>query len=223
MPLPSPSENAAIGLIKALGGNPDNTASFDLVRAWMQAEGTSNPSANNFITKINNPLDTSLKEPGSSNFNSDGVQSYPSLSEGIKANASTLNESQYSVLKKAIVGGNVKEFFSKQGIDELQTYGGFSSYSQAEQYAKGVASDYTSLTGSTSPLAGVGSVDTSIGSVGSNAQTTVSNAASGIGGAVSGIEKFFTGSSFRDSMLMIGGIIVIIVLMALIIYKGISS
>ena len=216
MPLPSPSENAAIGLIKALGGNPNNTRSFDLVRAWMRAEGTSNPSSPNFVVKINNPLDSSLKEPGSTNYNSAGVQNYPTISSGIKANASTLSEPQYRILKQAIVKGSVKEFFSKQGVGEMKTYGGFASNASALKYAKGVASDYTDITGGTSPLAGVGSVDTSIGKVGSNAAQSVSN---GVSGLVKGLESVFK----KKTILTIAGIIVIFLLMALIIYKGISS
>lgn len=211
MPLPSPSENAAIGLIKALGGNPNNTRSFDLVRAWMRAEGTSNPSSPNFVVKINNPLDSSLKEPGSTNYNSAGVQNYPTISSGIKANASTLSEPQYRILKQAIVKGSVKEFFSKQGVGEMKTYGGFASNASALKYAKGVASDYTAITGGTSPLAGVGSVDTSIGKVGSNAAQSVGSA----------VASFF--STSKSAILTIAGIIVIFVLMALIIYRGIIS
>lgn len=214
MPLPSPAESYAQGLIKAIGGNSNNTRSFDLIRAWMQVEGTSNPSSPNFVLKINNPLDTTLPAPGATNYNSVGVKHYPNFSAGISANASTLKESQYKVLRQAIQSGNVKEFFSKQGVSELKTYGGFSTNAQALRYAKSVASDYTALTGSTSPMAGVGSVDTSIGKVGSNASQSVNSFIHDITNKA---------STIKNAILVIAGIIVIFVLMALILFKGVSG
>jgi len=50
--------------------------------AWMQAEG----DAGRF-----NPLNTTKKMPGSTNFNGVGVQNYASFEDGVQATADTLN------------------------------------------------------------------------------------------------------------------------------------
>lgn len=53
--------------------------------AWMQTEGYGGR---------NNPLNTTLKMPGSTTFNSHGVQNYVSEIDGVNAAARTLTEGQ---------------------------------------------------------------------------------------------------------------------------------
>lgn len=53
---------------------------------WSQNEGTS---------AENNPLATTVKEPGSTQFNSTGVQNFPNPTVGEEATAQTLQQSQY--------------------------------------------------------------------------------------------------------------------------------
>lgn len=53
--------------------------------AWMQTEGYGGR---------NNPLNTTMKMPGSTTFNTHGVQNYVSIVDGVNAAARTLTEGQ---------------------------------------------------------------------------------------------------------------------------------
>jgi hypothetical protein len=72
--------------------------------AWMLAESGTEPCNGSSGAKWN-PLNTTWREPGSTNFNSVGVQNFPSYAEGIAAEASTLRLSYYAELIHACRNG----------------------------------------------------------------------------------------------------------------------
>ena len=78
----------------------------------------------------NNPMNTTLHEAGSTNFNSVGVQSYPSVQEGVRATVSTLeqNSPSYATLVTALKNSDYNLFFSPQGTAELNAWGGSDTY-----------------------------------------------------------------------------------------------
>ncbi len=84
------------GLCKQLGitFTPDVHAFFV---AWQHAEGA---------TAAFNPFDTELRLPGSTNYNSAGVQNYRSLGQGIQATASTLKNGYYPLILAALKDGS---------------------------------------------------------------------------------------------------------------------
>lgn len=75
-------EDFAIRLCKALGA-PAFLPERRALLVWMQAEG----NAGRF-----NPLNTTLRMRGSTDFNSVGVQNYVSLEQGVEATAKTIND-----------------------------------------------------------------------------------------------------------------------------------
>ncbi len=68
------------------------------VIAWIGAEG-SNP-------RWHNPLDSTMPEPGSYAINSDGVQSYTSWRQGLKATVITIHNGYYPGILAAFQAGN---------------------------------------------------------------------------------------------------------------------
>jgi hypothetical protein len=67
---------------------PVNQTNLDTLWRWTSAEGTFGRASWNF-------LDTTQGAPGSSNFNSVGVKSYPSADVGVRATAQTLQNGRY--------------------------------------------------------------------------------------------------------------------------------
>jgi hypothetical protein len=112
-------------------GDPLTSADEQSLIAWALLEGGGGTY---------NPLNTSLPEPGSSKFNSSGVQNYTSWAQGVEAIASTIDESTYTQIKADLASG--------KGIGpttELDTWsgGGYGSLSatwgEAAQYMSGVS------------------------------------------------------------------------------------
>lgn len=76
---------------------PDTASNEKLLETQMTEEGM--PGSED------NPLATSLKEPGSTSVNSDGVQEYPNLFEGATAEANTLEQPNMSSIFDALKSG----------------------------------------------------------------------------------------------------------------------
>lgn len=74
-------EEFARQFLRAIGA-PRTDRNLWAVVSWMQAEGS---------TAKFNPLATTQKMPGSTDFNSVGVQNYGSFQQGVEATAKTLN------------------------------------------------------------------------------------------------------------------------------------
>ncbi len=82
----------------AAGGWPATGCNTGAIQAWERAEG-STPA-------WHNPLDTTLREPGSRPVNSVGVQAYPSVQEGLAATVATLRGGPYGPVLSALAAGN---------------------------------------------------------------------------------------------------------------------
>jgi len=82
-------------------GEPDTACNHAFVVAWEGAEGGNwgNPARYN-------PLDTTMREPGSWSMNSVGVQAFPSWREGLQANVATLRNGYYGGTISALNAGN---------------------------------------------------------------------------------------------------------------------
>lgn len=78
------SETSMIDSILKGVGAPTTQANIDSLSAWIQHETPWPPVASN------NPMNTTLKAAGSTQYNSVGVQNYPTPEEGAQANAQTL-------------------------------------------------------------------------------------------------------------------------------------
>jgi hypothetical protein len=85
----------AQSLEKAMGWPQTPANTIGLV-AWENAEGG---------IGHNNPMNTTLPLPGSSDFNSAGVQAYTSLQQGMEATADTLNNGLYGSVKAVFARG----------------------------------------------------------------------------------------------------------------------
>ncbi len=90
----------AVALLRTLGA-PVTLPNVAAIVAWCQREGGGWGNVAQF-----NPLNTSMKMPGSHAINGDGVQSYTSWSQGLTATAATLNGGSYSGILAALNAGN---------------------------------------------------------------------------------------------------------------------
>lgn len=81
----------------ASGGFPQTPANIGSINAWQQREGGGGQ---------NNPLNTTQKMPGSTSFNSVGVQNYPSMQEGVRATLITLHNGRYNDILMRLRSGN---------------------------------------------------------------------------------------------------------------------
>lgn len=82
-------------------GAPVTDANVQAVTAWEAAEG-----GNWHNTASYNPLNTTLREPGSHGVNSAGVQAYTSWDQGLQATADTLAAGRYANIRAALASGN---------------------------------------------------------------------------------------------------------------------
>lgn len=162
-------------MIRGLGGKPTQ-AGRNLLSAMMVKEGTLVPANNNYIGKIYNPLDSTLPEPGSTFFNhitpTIGVQTYPNLTEGLKANISTLSEKQYAPLAQGIKTGNASEFFSQAGYKALETWANGSG--PATNYPNQLQSEYNVLSTPGNKLSVPTMVNNIPGEIAMNGQPSIS-------------------------------------------------
>jgi hypothetical protein len=85
----------ANSLLSALG-DPHSGANVQSIVEWQGLENTS---------AAWNPLATTLQMPGSTQFNSIGVQNYPNEKEGITATKDTLRDGQYNDILGALRSG----------------------------------------------------------------------------------------------------------------------
>jgi hypothetical protein len=83
------------GVLNGIGA-PINATNVQALKLWAGAEGTAAQY---------NPLATTEPYNGASNFNSVGVKNYPSEAAGTSATVATLNQSNMSGIKSALVSG----------------------------------------------------------------------------------------------------------------------
>lgn len=92
----SGSESAFIRGVLADLGAPATSANMTSLASWLPHEGTA---------AAYNPMASTLPEPGSTVFNSDGVQNYVSASQGAQATAATLANGRYPLIVAALRSG----------------------------------------------------------------------------------------------------------------------
>lgn len=129
---------AAQAIIRALGAAP-TAAGINLLVAWMEEEDGANSTL-----PCNNPMNSTLSEPGSHTVNYVGVECYPNLSTGVAATIATLGNGDYNTLLQAVKTGNASLFFGSQGRGELGTWS-TGTFGANPQYADAIYSIYQSL------------------------------------------------------------------------------
>ncbi len=77
-------------------GMPDTAENVRAIKAWAQAEGTDAGF---------NPLATTRRAAGTTDFNSVGVKNYPSYTDGVQATADTLRNGLYGTILDALSQG----------------------------------------------------------------------------------------------------------------------
>jgi|HubBroStandDraft_4_1064222.scaffolds.fasta_scaffold00006_160 hypothetical protein len=96
-------------------GYPETTANIEFLDAWQKYEGG---------TAAYNPLNTTWKMPGSTNYNSAGVQNYLSASQGTQATVRTLNDGYYPHVLAALKSGSPCEYANRSGlVADISTWG----------------------------------------------------------------------------------------------------
>jgi hypothetical protein len=93
-------QDFAVALLRTLG-DPVTSQNTQAIVAWCQREGGGWGNVARF-----NPLNTSMRMPGSHAINGDGVQSYTSWSEGLTATVATLNGASYRRILAALSAGS---------------------------------------------------------------------------------------------------------------------
>ena len=129
---------AAQAILQALGAAP-TAAGINLLVAWMQEEDGANSTI-----PCNNPMNSTLSEPGSHTVNYVGVECYPNLSTGVTATIATLGNGDYNTLLQAVKTGNANLFFGSQGRGELGTWS-TGTFGANPQYADAIYSLYQAL------------------------------------------------------------------------------
>jgi hypothetical protein len=100
VPVTSGSETAFITATLADIGAPATQANITSLADWFPHEFPSWPPA-----AANNPMATTMPEPGDSIFNYDGVRNYPTASEGAQATAAALEDGYYPGIVAALRSG----------------------------------------------------------------------------------------------------------------------
>lgn len=108
---PSVSQETWIKDLLAALGAPATSANIASITDWMAHE---EPSSD--WSHWNNPMNTTLRLTGSQSENSVGVQSYPSLSEGLQATVSTLNNGNYGDILLQLRAGNGLRSGAEHGL-----------------------------------------------------------------------------------------------------------
>lgn len=96
----SGSERAFIRAVLADLGAPSNSANTTSLAGWFTREFPAWPPY-----AAENPMSSTLRMPGSTTYNSVGVQNYPTASEGAEATALTLKDGYYPQIVAALRSG----------------------------------------------------------------------------------------------------------------------
>jgi hypothetical protein len=108
-------QDFAVALLRALG-DPVSLSNTEAIVAWCSREGGGWNNVAHF-----NPLNTSMRMPGSHSINGDGVQSYISWSQGIVATVATLNSGAYRGILAALSAGS--SIGAVEGAVEASSWG----------------------------------------------------------------------------------------------------
>lgn len=114
-------QSAFIAAVLSGLGAPNTAANQASLADWFRHEGTA---------AQNNPMATTQREPGSTNFNTQGpVQNYPTAELGVQATVTTLNNGLYPAIVAALRDGGGLSNRGGAVASELLTWsgGGYSS------------------------------------------------------------------------------------------------
>lgn len=144
-------------------GDPISQPSVASIMKWANAEGGMWHN-----TALYNPLNTTLKEPGSHPINSVGVQAYTSWDQGMGAVVATLRNGHYpEILNLLASGGGL----TKAADANLDTWGTGSIFDQGGIVPPGV-STMVNNTGANEQLRVVSPDGAGIGNIGASADAT---------------------------------------------------
>lgn len=118
---PSVSQETWIKDLLSAIGAPANSANIASITDWMAHE---EPPSD--WSHWDNPMNTTEPEAGSQSQNSVNVQSYPSLSEGLQATITTLNNGDYGDILMQLRAGNGLKSGAERGLSTWSG-GGYSS------------------------------------------------------------------------------------------------
>jgi hypothetical protein len=101
--------------VTAVLGGPQRAETRRFLHAWAQAEGGG---------AAWNPLNSTMKIPGSTDYNSAGVQNYPRPVWGVAATAMTLTNGNYGTIVGSIQAGTLTaEEIVNRCADQLRVWG----------------------------------------------------------------------------------------------------
>jgi len=132
---------AAVLILFELGVDAPSAAQVNMLVAW---EWVEKPHPNGAL-QWNNPLNTSLRLPGSQTVNSEGVQSYPTLLEGMAACAATIANGDYPTILQALKTGNTSLFCSPQALREFSVWAHGYSATPDLSYGESICSTLQAL------------------------------------------------------------------------------
>jgi hypothetical protein len=112
----TPSESSWISNVLSRIGAPSTAADTASMTDWIGHE-SDYPGNGTTTGGLNNPLNTTLPEPGSVDYNSAGVQNYPSASEGEQATSDTLENGDYPDILSRLRAGLGLRTGAGEGLD----------------------------------------------------------------------------------------------------------
>lgn len=210
--MPSAAEDQFFqGVLKDLS-LPATIQNVDFLEAWASAEGTS---------AQNNPLATTQREPGSTTFNSVGVQNYATPATGEEATAQTISNGLYAGITAALRSGNaIQASFGNASVyRDLNTWAYGPNAGQGSTVtsyvrnvitnAQGAPPNSGNISAATPGLFGSGTLEGAPQTLyqGSGAKTVVDT----VLGPIDSVEKlisFLTSWRFAE---IIGGVILLII------------
>lgn len=130
-------------LLKTLG-YPTTSANISFLNAWMRREGGGG---------ANNPLNTTQRMPGSTSFNSVGVQNYADMATGVQATVKTLRNGRYGDLLNALASGTPSTNTTYKGLSTWSG-NGYSSLSGVSATTYQPMTSGAAMASSSMPTAG---------------------------------------------------------------------
>ena len=101
----SSSETSWIDSLLVKLDDPQSSADVDSIADWISKETVGWPPQDQGGVVVNNPLNTTQPEPGSRDYNSGGVQVYPSLAVGLQGTYDTLVNGRYGDILSRLRSG----------------------------------------------------------------------------------------------------------------------
>ena len=192
--------------LNAIGDANPSQAIINWVGAWTDFETSAGGGA------AYNLLNTTQREPGSTNFNSVGVQNFNSFSQGVSANAHVLENGLYPDILSALRANNISTLDTSSAVNrELSIWGTHVTGSQLGSHGFAGAGDTFSGTAT-------GVTSTGSGSSGSSSTSSINpdttGTSSGIGNGliqITGLDGI--GNFFKNAGIVVfGGLVIIFAL-----------